>query len=92
MSLVRDTEKYLTETINNLGYEIESVKLEKSKMPEFGQYQINVAMQFAKKYGKNPRDIAAEIVSALDSRFTNVNIQGPGFINVTFTDEVLLEN
>lgn len=92
MSLITDTEKYLTKTINDLGYEIEYVRLEKSKMPEFGQYQINVAMQFAKVYGKNPRDIASEIVSSLDSRFTNINIQGPGFINATFSNDVLIES
>ncbi len=92
MSLLTNTEKYLTKTINDLGYNIEYVKLEKSKMPEFGQYQINVSMQLAKSYGKNPRVIAEEIVNSLDSRFTNVNIQGPGFINVTFSNDVLIDN
>lgn len=91
MSLISDTEKYLTEVINSIGYEIDMVKLEKSKMPEFGQYQINCAMQLAKQYAKNPREIAESIVSSLDNRFTNINIQGPGFINVTFTDEVLMD-
>ncbi len=91
MSLILETEKYLNDLMNSLNYDIDYVKLEKSKLPEFGQYQINVAMQLAKKYGKNPREIATEIVSALDNRFTNVNIQGPGFINVTFNNEVLVE-
>lgn len=90
MSLVLDTEKYLTKTINDLNYETDYVKLEKSKMPEYGQYQINCAMQLAKTYGENPRDIASKIVASLDNRFTNVNIQGPGFINVSFSNEVLL--
>ncbi|MCH5167583.1 MAG: arginine--tRNA ligase [Erysipelotrichales bacterium] len=89
MSLIKETENYLTKVINSLGYQVDSVKLEKSKMPEYGQYQINVAMQFAKRYGKNPRDIAEDIVASFDSRFINVNIQGPGFINVTFDNEVL---
>lgn len=90
MSLILETEKYLTETINELGYEINYVPLEKSKIPEFGQYQINVAMQLAKKYSVPPRDIAARIVGVLDERFVNVNIQGPGFINVTFNNDVLV--
>ncbi len=90
MSLILETEKYLTETINELGYEINYVPLEKSKLPEFGQYQINVAMQLAKKYSVPPRDIAARIVGVLDDRFVNVNIQGPGFINVTFNNDVLV--
>lgn len=91
MSLILETEKYLTDLMNSLDYDIEYVKLEKSKLPEYGQYQINVAMQLAKKYGKNPREIAESIVSALDNRFTNVNIQGPGFINVTFNNEILID-
>lgn len=91
MSLVRDTEKYLTKTINDLNYKIDYVKLEKSKMPEFGQYQINCAMQLAKAYGESPRDIASKIVESLDDRFVNVNIQGPGFINVSFSEKILLD-
>lgn len=90
MSLIKETELYLTNLINELGYEIDTVKLETSKMPEFGQFQINVAMQLAKKYGTNPRELASKIVAALDERFTNVNIQGPGFINVTFKDAALI--
>lgn len=91
MSLILETEKYLTDLIKSLNYDIDYVKLEKSKLPEFGQYQINVAMQLAKKHGKNPREIAESIVASLDNRFTNINIQGPGFINVTFNNEILIE-
>ena len=90
MSLIKKTENYLCDVINACGYEVEIVKLEKSKMPEYGQYQINIAMQLAKKYSTSPREIASRIAESLDNRFTNVNIQGPGFINVSFSDEVLL--
>ena len=50
-------------------------------------------MVLAKKYGKNPRDIATDIVKELekDKRFTNINIAGPGFINISLTDEYLTE-
>lgn len=91
MSLVSETESYLTNVIKSLGYEIDEVKLEKSKMKEYGQYQINVAMPLAKQKSKSPREVAEEITSALDGRFTNVNIQGPGFINLSFSDEKLVE-
>lgn len=90
MSLIKSTEIYLSELLDNLGYHVDNLKLEKSNKPEFGQYQINVAMQLAKKYGENPRDIASKIVDALDERFINVNIQGPGFINVSFNNDVLI--
>lgn len=91
MSLIKNCEAYLTSLINDLGYQIDNVKLEVSGKPEFGEYQINIAMMLAKKYGKNPREIATAIVEKLDSRFTNVNIQGPGFINVSLSNEYLLD-
>ena len=91
MSLVSETENYLTYVIKSLGYDINEVKLEKSKMKEYGQYQINVAMPLAKQKGISPREVAEEIISVLDERFTNVNIQGPGFINLSFSDEKLVE-
>ena len=91
MSLVKESEKYLLELINGLGFELDNIKLVESNHPEFGEYQINVAMMLAKKYGKNPREIAQQIVDALDDRFVNVNIQGPGFINVSFSEKVLVD-
>lgn len=90
MSLIKENEKYLKELINNLGYEIDNVSLEPSSRKEFGQYQINSSMLLASKYHMNPREIASKIVQNLDSRFTNVNIQGPGFINLSLTDEYLM--
>lgn len=91
MSLIKDMENYITKVINDLGYDIENVRIEKSKIPEFGQYQINVSMQLAKKYGKNPREVATEIINKFDNRFVNVNIQGPGFINISLSNDVLID-
>lgn len=90
MSLIKENEKYLKELINSLGYEIDNVSLEPSSRKEFGQYQINSSMLLASKYHMNPREIASKIVQNLDSRFTNVNIQGPGFINLSLTDKYLM--
>ncbi|MGM9879583.1 MAG: arginine--tRNA ligase [Bacilli bacterium] len=91
MSKIKETEIYLGKIINELGYEVEKVKLESSSMKNLGQFQLNIAMPLAKKYKKNPREIADEIVSKLDDRFVNVNIAGPGFINLSFSEKELLE-
>ena len=90
MSLLKDTEVYLSNILDSLGYSCE-VSLISSSVPELGQFQINVAMALAKKYHKNPKDIAYEIVSKLDDRFVNVNIAGPGFINLSFSDDVIIK-
>ena len=71
MSLIRETEKYLKDVINNLGYDIDEVVLVRSNLPQFGQFQVNCAMSLAKKYGKNPPELAQEIVDRLDDRCNN---------------------
>lgn len=91
MSKIKETENYLKEVINGLGYETDKVKLESSSMKNLGQFQLNIAMPLAKKYKKNPREIAEEITKKLDNRFINVNIAGPGFINLSFNEKELLD-
>ena len=50
----------------------------------FGDYATNVALQIAKPLGRNPREVAEKIKTALveTGEFTSVDIAGPGFINV----------
>lgn len=91
MSFIKETENYLKEVLNNCGYDIDEVVLESSSRRDLGEFQINCAMSLAKKYGMNPRDIANDIVNNLDDRFYNINIAGPGFINVSINEKFLLD-
>ena len=52
--------------------------------PEFGDYQFNGAMALSKKLGKNPREIASELIDNLDLSgiVSKAEIAGPGFINL----------
>jgi arginyl-tRNA synthetase len=60
--------------------------------PQFGDYATNVALQLAKPLGKNPREIAEAIASALREAgdFSEVTVAGPGFINVRLSDSAVL--
>lgn len=60
--------------------------------PQFGDYSTNVALQLAKRVGKNPRDVAEIIVSKLGDNdgVADVSIAGPGFINIRLSDDALL--
>ena len=62
--------------------------------PKFGDYQANCAMSLGKQLGKPPRDIAADLVAnvSLESLCSNVEIAGPGFINLTLSDNWLNTN
>jgi len=53
--------------------------------------QINAALAMAKHLGRAPRDVAAELVAALDidDLCLPPEVAGPGFINLTLRDEVL---
>ena len=89
MSIFKELETSLKEIIKNAGYDEETIALETSNRRDLGEYQLNDAMQLVRTYHKNPREIAEDIVNELskDSRFTNINIAGPGFINFSLSDE-----
>lgn len=93
MSIIKELEKDIKNIIEKAGYSIEKFTLQPSSRPDLGDYQINDAMSLAKTYHKNPHEIAENIKNELekDSRFTNLNIAGPGFINISLTDEYLTE-
>ena len=89
MSIIKNLENDIKDIIKKAGYEEDSIYLEPSNRRDLGEYQLNDAMQLVKLYHKNPREIAQNIVDELekDSRFTNINIAGPGFINFSLSDE-----
>jgi arginyl-tRNA synthetase len=69
-------------------------RIEPAKRPEFGDFQCNAAMGIAKAAGKNPRDVAAAIVAALDlsdlaERIGAKDIAGPGFINIRLKPDTM---
>lgn len=59
--------------------------------PEFGDYQGNGVMGAAKRMGLKPRQLAEQVVAALDlgDIAEKVEIAGPGFINITLKNEWL---
>lgn len=58
---------------------------------KFGDYATNVALQLGKRLGKNPREVAGQLVADLRelSILAKRDVAGPGFINFTLTDGVL---
>ena len=93
MSIFSELEKDIKEIFKKVGYETDNIILEQSNRRDLGEYQLNDSMSLAKKYHENPRDIATKIVNELekDSRFTNISVAGPGFINISLSDEFILE-
>ncbi|HEX6931757.1 MAG TPA: arginine--tRNA ligase, partial [Streptosporangiaceae bacterium] len=59
----------------------------------FADYQANVALALAKRLGRQPREVAAQIASHLggSAMVASAEVSGPGFINITLRDSWLGE-
>ncbi len=92
MNFLTDQEQIIKEVLKQEGYE-EEVSLKPNSKPELGEYQYNGIMSLAKKHGQNPLEVAKNIASKLQkiNSFENVNVAGPGFLNITFSTSSLLE-
>lgn len=56
---------------------------------QFADLQANVALPLSKKLRRPPRDVAQDLVAALDVEgiCAKVEVSGPGFVNLTLSDE-----
>jgi arginyl-tRNA synthetase len=56
---------------------------------QFADLQANVALPLAKRLGRRPREVAGEIADRLDVAdvCSAVEVSGPGFINLTLSDD-----
>ncbi|MDR0803813.1 MAG: arginine--tRNA ligase [Rickettsiales bacterium] len=84
--------KYISDKIKSaIG---ENAGLEIPKNPEFGDFATNAAMVAAKAAGRNPREMAAEImqkIAEIDG-VDSVSIAGPGFINIKMKDDFIIKS
>lgn len=92
MDIISETRSKIKDVLNILGYEDNLVLIHSSSRPELGQFQYNGAMQIAKSMKSNPVEIAKKIVEKLNEYdcFENLNIAGPGFINISFNSKYLV--
>ena len=81
--------KYISKSINDkLGF---TANLETPRNREFGDFSTNAAMVMAKSAGKNPRELANEILPKLRELdfVADVSVAGPGFINIKLKDDFI---
>ena len=67
-----------------LGASAADIVVERPKNRDHGDWATSTAMKFAKRLGTNPRELAQELASGLESvdGISSVEVAGPGFINV----------
>ncbi len=91
MSLLRELSELTGNAFVQAGLPASLGEVVVSQRPELAQFQCNGAMAGASKAGRSPRSIAEDITRALedDPRISSTGVAGPGFINITVTDEYL---
>lgn len=84
MKLKSHINTVIKDAFQKAGIEQEPLSVTEATKPEFGDYQFNGAMALSKALGKNPREIATQIVENLDLNglIIKTEIAGPGFINL----------
>ncbi|MGV9880470.1 arginine--tRNA ligase [Streptomyces sp. NPDC003006] len=57
-------------------------------------FQANGILALAKKLKGNPRELATQVVSGITAPdlFQDIEVSGPGFLNITVTDKAITEN
>ncbi len=74
------------------GLELDGVHVERPNDPSHGDFATNVALANARVFRRNPREVAENVVEALDAPFVRkAEVAGPGFVNFWLSPEVLWE-
>lgn len=91
MNLISEIKKRVQEAFDACGYKNADILTKVSDRPELSDYQSNGALPLAKSLKQNPRMIAEAVADYLkkDSFFKAVTVDGPGFINMSITDDIL---
>jgi len=89
---IKTQELKIKSALEKLGYKVENISLIESSKKELGDYQFNGIMPLAKKNQQNPVEIANKVVDILgnDHTFKEVNVAGPGFINIRFSEDSMM--
>ncbi|MCH2362904.1 MAG: arginine--tRNA ligase [Pirellulales bacterium] len=95
MKILTELRARFREVLANFDGDVESLldMIRPSQDARFGDYQANMAMPLGKKLNRQPREIANEIVSVvgLDDICSQVEVAGPGFVNLTISDQWLTD-
>lgn len=91
MTLTAELSALVGEAFAAEGFDAASGAVRVSDRPDLAQFQCNGALGAAKAAGRNPRELGEKIAARLKTNdlFAKVEVAGPGFINLTLTDDAL---
>ena len=99
MSITQQLKNTINQALGNLGIAEVAFTLEHPTDLSHGDYATNVALVAAKQAGKNPKELADQIVAEIQKASSpllqgeglGVRSAGPGFINFTLSKKFFVE-
>ena len=91
MNLLNQIKEIVKSAFTDCGFRAENTLVRLSDRPDISDYQSNGALPLAKTMHQNPRALAERIAEKLrtDSFFESVSVDGPGFINMKISNDIL---
>ena len=93
MDITKNISKLIENSLTKNGYSIpiSEITVERTTDLNRGDYYTNIAMKFAKSFGKNPIELAQEIQEniAEDQNIEKIEVVKPGFINFFVSSKYL---
>ena len=91
---MKELEKQIAAAVQELFQVDATIELTRPE-EKFGDYATNVALQVAKQLHKKPHEIADALATKLHDnlagKVADINVAGPGFVNIKLNDQTLLE-
>ncbi len=91
MSLAASLSEFFGDAFEAQGLDRSFGQVVVSARPDLAQFQCNGAMPAAKAAKRSPREIGQAVLDSIGdtSPFSKLELAGPGFINITLTDDYL---
>jgi arginyl-tRNA synthetase len=92
--LIKNLEKSVRTKLKESGLAADIFTLKQSDRPDLSDFQSNIAMRLAKVQKRNPIDVASDFKKVLleIGIFSEITIDGPGFLNFKMSDSFILEH
>ena len=91
----KNFKNHIKSVLKKLNYPSIEINVQVPKQIEHGDLTTNISMVLAKKLNQNPIEIAKNIIDGLIHEFPNdyenINVAGPGFINVKLNQNIILD-
>lgn len=93
--MINQLEKIITDVVNNIGYNVNTMRVIKSNRPDISDFQCDDVFRLCKEYHKNPIELGQEIVNSINNMsqfneyFKSVEFVKPGFINIVVSDKLI---